>query len=145
MEEREEAEQHPGVVVAAPPRPPQQLQQQQQQQMQTLIGLPRPPQPVMLGAPPAPPMMMTLPIPQPPMPPMPPMPLVAPQVAPFMHHMSQMGGMALPQSIGGRPADPNAMMEEEPPFKRQRNEDQLMPEEAFLVCPKILCFMIWSK
>ena len=117
MEERDE-EHQAGVVVAAPPKPPQ------QQPPPPLMSIPRPP--VMLAAP-QPPMMM-VPIPQPPM--------HAPLVGqpPFMMTPQQMGMMQQqpqhqPMPQMGRPND----MDDEPPSKRQRNEDQLMPEEAFLV------------
>ncbi|KZS13174.1 splicing factor 3A subunit 1 [Daphnia magna] len=105
-----------GVVAAAPPKPPQQL----------MSIPPRPP--VMMSAPQPPPMMM-MSIPQPPMP----MPMV-PQNS-FLPMPQSMGMM---QGQGGRD-----VMEEEPPSKRQRNEDQLMPEEAFLVrYPGLLHFHI---
>lgn len=106
-----------GVVVAAPPKPPQQL-----------MSIPQ--RPVMLAAPQPPPMMM-MSIPQPPMP----MPMVPPNS--FIPMPTPMGMMQPQPNIG------RETMEEEPPSKRQRNEDQLMPEEAFLVrYPGLLHFHI---
>ena len=108
-----------GVVAAAPPKPPQQL----------MSIPPRPP--VMLATPQPPPMMM-MSMSQPNMS----MPMVPPSS--FIPMPQPMGMMQQQPQQGGR--EP---MEEEPPSKRQRNEDQLMPEEAFLVrYPGLLHFHI---
>ena len=105
-----------GVVVAAPPKPPG-----APQSAPSLMNIPRPlgSQTVILQTP-QPPIMM-VPIPQPQM--------IVTQAPPFgSGFVSQppMGMMPLKHMN-------SEVMEEEPPSKRQRNEDQLMPEEAFLV------------
>ena len=87
---------------------------------------------------------MMVPIPQPPI-------LVAP-APPFgaqgfvpqssVGMVSSMGmGMAVQHGMGGGAVD--AMGDDEPPYKRLRNEDHLMSEEAFLVrYPGLLTFHV---
>ena len=126
-----------GVVVAAPPKPPGPPQSVTSVSAAPVMNIPRPmgTQTVILSAP-QPPIMM-VPIPQPPIivapaPFAPPVPSYVPQQT-----MAQMGMMQQPIK------HMNEAMEEEPPSKRQRNEDQLMPEEAFLVrYPGLLTFHV---
>lgn len=106
-----------GVVVAAPPKPPQA------------------PSHMPIVAPPMPASVVTAaPVIQPPQPPVLMMPIpqqAVPLPSPFMGIPQSMLSMGM------------GMMEEEPPAKRMRNEDNLMSEEAFLVrYPGLLHFTV---
>jgi len=115
-------DENPGVVVAAPPKPPG---QPSAPPTSSLMNIPRPMvNPVILNAPqPPPPLMMALQQQQ----------MI--QVAPAPQFGGPVGGYGQQQPHGMMQMKhmSNEVMEEEPPSKRQRNEDQLMPEEAFLV------------
>ena len=135
-----------GVVVAAPPKPPAPPSQSSVAvSASPVMNIPRPlSSQVLLSAPQTHPPLMMVPIPQPPI-------LVAP-APPFgaqgfvpqssVGMVSSMGmGMAVQHGMGGGAVD--AMGDDEPPYKRLRNEDHLMSEEAFLVrYPGLLTFHV---
>lgn len=114
----------PQATLKAPPKPP----------------VPKPPMPV--PAQPPPPMPMpTMGMPQPMMPPQPPMmmmtpmppirppPLLTPAMSPFMPTPPPIQP-PLPTAMGMK--HPAESMEEEPPSKKLRTEDSLVPEQQFL-------------
>merc|ERR1712071_577210 len=133
-------EDNAGVVVAAPPKPPG----QPPVPPTSLMNIPRPMgnQTVILSAP-QPPLMMTMQQQQ---------MIVTPTGPPFGSSVGQFGQLG--GQLGGQHGGQLGMMplkhmgnvevmEEEPPSKRARNEDQLMPEEAFLVrYPGFLSFHV---